>query len=159
MALNAYLKLAGAKQGEIKGSVTQKGREGMIMVIAAHELVSRPPNGKRAWQPFVVTKEIDRSTPLLYNALIANETLTNWELHFWSPQLKATPGSGTEVNDFNIRLGGARVASIELTMQNNKDPALMRYAVGEQIGFTFETIEIVWLDGGITATDTVTAPT
>ena len=34
MALNAYLKLKGQKQGEIKGSVTQKGREGKIMVIA-----------------------------------------------------------------------------------------------------------------------------
>jgi type VI protein secretion system component Hcp len=30
MALNAYLKLRGQKQGEIKGSVTQKGREGKI---------------------------------------------------------------------------------------------------------------------------------
>ncbi len=35
MALNAYLKLTGQKQGDIKGSVTQKGREGKIMVIAA----------------------------------------------------------------------------------------------------------------------------
>jgi type VI secretion system secreted protein Hcp len=33
MALNAYLKLRGQKQGEIKGSVTQKGREGKILVI------------------------------------------------------------------------------------------------------------------------------
>ena len=33
-ALNAYLKLKGQKQGEIKGSVTQKGREGRIAVIA-----------------------------------------------------------------------------------------------------------------------------
>ena len=30
MALNAYLKLKGASQGDIKGSVTQKGREDTI---------------------------------------------------------------------------------------------------------------------------------
>ena len=36
-ALNAYLKLKGQKQGEIKGSVTQKGREGAIAVIAVSE--------------------------------------------------------------------------------------------------------------------------
>ena len=41
MALNAYLKLKGQKQGPIAGSVTQKGREGKIMVIAtSHEIVS-----------------------------------------------------------------------------------------------------------------------
>ncbi|HRI69004.1 MAG TPA: type VI secretion system tube protein Hcp, partial [Polyangium sp.] len=41
MALNAYLRLKGQKQGEIKGSVTQKGREGSIMVIAvSHEIIS-----------------------------------------------------------------------------------------------------------------------
>jgi hypothetical protein len=28
MALNAYLKLTGQKQGDVKGSVTQTGREG-----------------------------------------------------------------------------------------------------------------------------------
>jgi hypothetical protein len=33
MALNAYLILKGQKQGEIKGSVTQKGREGTILVF------------------------------------------------------------------------------------------------------------------------------
>jgi hypothetical protein len=33
-ALNAYLKLKGQKAGEIKGSVTQKGREGGIKVIS-----------------------------------------------------------------------------------------------------------------------------
>lgn len=31
MALNAYLKLKGQKQGDVKGSVTQKGRENKIM--------------------------------------------------------------------------------------------------------------------------------
>ena len=41
MALNAYLKLTGQKQGDIQGGVTQKGREGKIMVIAvSHEIVS-----------------------------------------------------------------------------------------------------------------------
>ena len=157
MALNAYLKLAGSKQGEIKGSVTQKGREGMILVIAAHELVSRPPDAKRrVWQPFVITKEIDRSTPLLYQALIDNEALKQWELHFWSANLETR--GGTEVNDFNIRLGNARVSAIELTMLNNKDPALQRFAVAEQISFTFDSIEIIWVDGEIVATDAITPP-
>ena len=72
MALNAYLSLKGQKQGQIKGSVTQKGREGKIMVIAySHEIVSprdtasELPTGKRMHKPLVITKELDKSTPLL----------------------------------------------------------------------------------------------
>ena len=41
MALNAFMRLKGQKQGVIKGSVAQKGREESIMVIAvSHEIVS-----------------------------------------------------------------------------------------------------------------------
>ena len=68
MALNAYLTLTGETQGDIKGSVTQAGREDSIMVIATqHEIVSPRdaasglPTGKRQHKPFVITKEIDKS--------------------------------------------------------------------------------------------------
>jgi len=61
MALNAYLKLKGQKTGAIKGSVTQKGREGLILVIAvSHEIVSPRdsasglPTGKRMHKPFAL---------------------------------------------------------------------------------------------------------
>ncbi|WP_044246058.1 type VI secretion system tube protein Hcp, partial [Chondromyces apiculatus] len=41
MALAAYLRLKGQTQGDIKGSVIQKGREDSIMVIAvSHEIIS-----------------------------------------------------------------------------------------------------------------------
>src|SRR5829696_8166488 len=104
MALNAYLKLKGQKQGEIKGGVTQKGREGKIAVIAvSHEIVSPRdaasglPTGKRMHKPFVITKELDKSTPLLYNVLVNNENITEWELQFWTPQISARSGTGVEV--------------------------------------------------------------
>src|SRR5262245_52235966 len=92
MALNAYLKLKGTKQGEIKGSVTQKDRVGKIGVIAvSHDIISPRdpasglPTGKRQHKPFVITKELDQSSPLLLNALVNNENITEWELQFWSP--------------------------------------------------------------------------
>jgi len=84
MVLNAYLKLKGQKQGTIKGSVTQKGREGKIAVIAVtHEIISLRdaasglPTGKRMHKPFVITKKLDKSSPLLYNALVNNENIPN----------------------------------------------------------------------------------
>jgi type VI secretion system secreted protein Hcp len=40
MALNAYLKLVASRQGHVLGSVSQKGREGTIMVVAVSQIRS-----------------------------------------------------------------------------------------------------------------------
>jgi type VI secretion system secreted protein Hcp len=166
MALNAYLKLKGQKQGEIKGSVTQKGRENKIAVIAvSHEIISPRdaasglPTGKRMHKPFVITKELDKSSPLLHQALVTNENIAEWELQFWTPQLRATAGTGTEVQHYTIKLTNANVASIHYRMLNNKNPELMKYAECEEIAFTYQKIEWTWNDGGITAADDWESPT
>jgi type VI secretion system secreted protein Hcp len=155
MALNAYLKLVGQTQGEIKGSVTQKGREGRIMVISvAHEIVSPRdassgfPTGKRAHKPFYITKELDKSTPLLYSVLCNNENLPEWELQFWTPS-----PTGVEKQHYTVRLENANVCAIHFKMANNKHPKLTRYNEYEEIGFTYQKITWTWNDGGITATD------
>ncbi len=159
MALNAYLTLKGQKQGAIKGSVTQKGREGKIMVIAvSHEIVSPrdaasgQATGKRQHKPFVITKELDKSSPILYNVLCTNENIIEFELQFWRPKATAA-GSGQEVQNYTVKLTNAKIADIQFTMLNNKNPELMRYAEYEEVAFTYEKIEWIWVDGGITATD------
>ncbi len=160
MALNAYLRIEGQKQGKINGSVTQKGRENSIMVIAvSHEVVSPRdpasglPTGKRMHKPFVITKELDKSSPLLYNALVNNENLKTWSLQFWTPQIKAISGGGTEVQHYKVELVNANIASINFRMLNNKNPELMKYAEFEEIAFTYQKITWTWTDGGITADD------
>ena len=165
MALNQYLRLKGQTQGEIKGSVTQKGREDSIMVIAvSHEIVSPRdpssglPTGKRMHKPFVVTKELDKSSPLLYNVLVNNENVTEWELKFWTPQLKALSGGGTEVNHFTVQLINANIANITFKSPNNRHPELMKIAEYEEVAFTYQKIIWTWNDGGITADDDWEAP-
>jgi len=160
MALNQYLKLKGQKQGEIKGSVTQKGREGKIMVIAvSHEIVcprdpaSGLPTGKRMHKPFIITKELDKSTPLLYNVLVNNENIQEWELQFWQPS-----ATGAEKQHYTVKLTNANIASIHFRSLNNKNPELMKYAEFEEIAFTYQKIEWTWVDGGITAMDDWEAP-
>jgi type VI secretion system secreted protein Hcp len=160
MALNAYLKLKGQKQGQIKGSVTQKGREGKIMVIAAsHEVVSPRdlasglPTGKRMHKPFIITKEVDKSSPLLYNALVNNENITEWELQFWIPNISFGTGIGTEKQYYTVRLTNANISDICFHMLNNKNPELSRYAEYEEISFTYQKISWTWVDGGIMAED------
>lgn len=161
MALNAYLRLKGQKQGEIKGSVTQKGREGSIMVIAVDHSIMSPrdpasglPTGKRMHKQFVVTKEIDKSSPLLYSMLVNNENIPTWELQHWTPQVGgAVGGGGTEKQHYTVKLTNANVASIDSQMLNNKNPELMRYAECERVAFTYQKISWTWTDGGITAED------
>ena len=166
MALNSYLRLTGQKTGEIKGSVTQKGREGSIMVIAVSHEITSPrdaasglPTGKRQHKPFVITKELDMSSPLLYNVLVNNENITKWELQFWTPQVGGhLGGGGTEVQHFTVKLTNANIANISFRMLNNKNPDLMRYSEFEEVAFTYQKIEWVWVKGGITAMDDWESP-
>jgi len=154
-ALNAYLRLAGEYQGVIEGGVTQVGREGSIMVIASsHEvLVSRDPanglpTGKRQHEPLRITKEIDKSTPLLMKALIDNERLRQFELRYWRPA-----ASGQEVQYYTIVLRNARIVSIQQEMLNNKYPENMQHKEREHVSFVYETIEWIYEDGGIATED------
>jgi type VI secretion system secreted protein Hcp len=161
MALGAYLRLAGQKQGEIKGSVIQKGREGKILVIAmSHEVVSPrdaasgQATGRRQHKALVVTKELDKSSPLLHQAQANNESFKEWELQFWAPNLKAgAAGAGTEVQHFTIKLSNAAISSITMQMPNIKDPELTRFETFEEVAFVYQKIEWTWLDGNITALD------
>ena len=155
MALNAYLKLKAQKQGDIAGGVTQKGRENSILVCAVwHEIVSpRDPasgraTGKRHHKPLVITKEVDKASPLLYAALAHNEQITTWKLQFWRPS-----PTGLEQQHFTIELENATIASIHMRMPNNRHPTQMRYPELEEVAFTYQKIVWTWNDGGITADD------
>ena len=146
MALNAYLKLAGEKQGEIKGSTTLRGREGLIMVIAYNhdvtipiDVVSGLPSGKRKHTPLVILKEIDKSSPSLMTMLIKNENIKQWELRFWQPSF-----SGTEVQHFTIQLQNASIVDIRQEMLNNKYPENSQHREREFVSFRYQKISWTW---------------
>jgi type VI secretion system secreted protein Hcp len=160
MALNAYLKLKGAKQGDIKGSVAQKGREGKIMVIAVnHEIispidvVSGLSTGRRQHKPIVITKELDKSTPLLFSALIDTENMVEWELQFFAAKKTSAAGAGVETNNYTVKLINAKIVDIKSIMLNNKDAVLTKFAPYEEVAFTYQKIEWIWTDANITAMD------
>lgn len=160
MALNAYLTLKGETQGDIKGSVTQSGREDSIMVIAAgHEILSPRdaasglPTGKRQHKPLVITKEVDKSSPLLYSAMVNNENITELKLMFWAPKK-----TGVEEQHYTIELTNASISSIQMEMLNNKYPENMQHKEREHVSFCYQKIVWTWNDGGITAEDDWEAP-
>lgn len=155
MALNAYLKLTGEEQGDIKGSASVKGREGRIVVIACSHGIDRVRDaesgrtaGLRRHTPLIITKELDRSSVPLRRALVANETLTCWELQFWRAMTR-----GTEKQHFTIRLLDARVDSLSLELANTRNPETSRLPEMERVAFAYAKIEWIWTDG-LVAEDT-----
>jgi len=160
MAMMTYCYAKGQKTGQIKGSVTQKGREDSVAVIAvSHSIVSPRdpqsglPTGQRMHKPYVMTKELDKSTPLWYNMLCTNENLSEVTFKFWTPQIKAGTGVGSEVQHFTVKLTNANIASIDFRMANIRHPDLVKFAEYEEIALTYQKIEWTWNDGGITAGD------
>ena len=160
MAMLAYMYAKGQKSGQIKGSVTQKGREDSVAVIAvSHQIVSPRdpqsglPTGQRMHKPYVITKELDKSTPIFYNVLCTNENLTEVIVKYWTPQIRATMGTGAEVQHFTVKLTNANIASIDFRMANIRHPDLVKFTEYEEIAMTYQKIEWTWNDGGITALD------
>jgi type VI secretion system secreted protein Hcp len=174
MALNAYLILKGQKQGNINGSVTLKGRENTIALHAASHAIVTPrdpqsglPTGQRMHKPFVVTKEIDKSSPLIYQAMVTNENLTSVQILYWAASLPAAslPAiplpvapipvglAGTEKQIYSITLTNANIAEIDHRMYNNTDANLANMPVQEEISFTYQKIQWTWADGSVTSGD------
>lgn len=160
MALMAYMKVRGQKQGWIKGSVTQKGREDSIAVIAYHHNVvsardpqSGLPTGQRMHKPYTVVKTTDKATAPLYTALCTNENLPEVTIDFWKPQIKAGTGVGSEVQFYTVKLTNAGIASVTAMMPNIEDPAQQKFDMQEEVAFTYQKIEWIWHDGNLAAED------
>ena len=154
MALNAYLSLAGEAQGPIQGSVTQKGREGKILIIAVEHERTSPydastgmTTGHTTTGPLVLTKEIDRSSPLLREAFKNRESLGTFELQFWR-----SSSSGAETQACTIRLKRASIVSVRTEMLNNQFSDNIPIKEREVIGFAYQQMELIWVPGGITHT-------
>ena len=155
MALNAYLKMTGETQGEIKGPVTQAGREESIAVIAVNHQVESPRDaasgratGKRQHKPLTITKEVDKASPLIMAALTQNENITDLELRFWRPSR-----SGREQQYYTIELVNASISDVQLEMLNNQYPENQKHNVREHVSFSYQKIIWTYEDGGLTAED------
>ena len=99
-------------------------------VSVAREAGSGMATGRRMHKPFVITKRMDKSSPLLMKALVENRVVT-----------------GT----FTLRQNGQAVATIKLTNARMSD--YEQHGMTETWSFVYQKIEWTWLDGNVTEED------
>lgn len=144
MELSAYLEITGSDQGPIQGSSARRGREDKIEVFQFNHCVEIPlgvdqsvGSGQATHRPMDVIKEVDRSTPKLYQALCQRERLEEVKL-VWYRYNQA----GKEDLYYAIKLQNARILRIQpwtpdLTAIDQEHIRFM-----EKISFGYE--KIVW---------------
>jgi type VI secretion system secreted protein Hcp len=160
MSMPCHLSLTGKNQGKIEGSCDLSGREGTILVYALDHLIEIPrdthtglPTGKRIHMPMTVTKEVDKSSPKLYQALTSGEQLSEVVLDFYriSPQ-------GNEEKYLTTKLENAIIVSMEAFFPETFIPANEPFKHMEKVSFTYEKIIWTWQPDGIEAEDSWKAP-
>lgn len=148
MAMNIHIWIKGTTQGEIQGdsTVTSMGREGTIEAFDLEHTVRIPTEtsgratGERSHSPIKITKRIDRSSPLLHQALCNNEDL-EVTIKFYRPN---PSGDGTTEHFYTIRLSQARISSIKTVLPNTLNESLAYAPPMEEVCFVFGQIN--WIN-------------
>lgn len=150
MPIPAYMTVEGESQGVITegalsedsvGNLYQEGHDDSFMVQAfKHEIViprdaqSGQPSGTRVHKPIRVTKVFDKSSPLLYQALVTGEKLT------CTIEWYRTSSEGVQEHYFTHELEGAAVCEISAIMPNCQDPENGHFTHLEEVSFSYSTI-------------------
>jgi type VI secretion system secreted protein Hcp len=140
-AVTMYMTVAGQSQGKINGSCTAAGHEGQIVVDAIYHKVDSPPAVARVHHPLRILKDIDKSSPQLFQAATNNENLVDIFIYFYR-----TSGIGTQEHYYTIHLEDARIVNIE-------QYALTADGYSESVSFTYLKITWIYEIDGIVTTD------
>jgi len=154
--VHLYLKANGA---DIKGESTQHslGREESIecvyydqSVTTAREAGSGMATGRRQYNPLVIRKRIDKSSPLIAKALTNNEAIEG-TFKFFRP---SPTGDGTTEQFYTVAIRQGRVATIKQIVPDTLVPATATEPPLEEVSFVFHTISWTYTNGGVTHEDT-----
>ena len=140
---------------EGESTISSMDRENTIEVWSYRYEVRTPREdatgqltGRRQHSPIVITKPIDKSSPLLFKALTTNEQVTRAEFRFYRP---AAGSSGAEEHYLTVFIENGYVASYRtftLSDIGNGNTQMM-----EEVSFVFQDITITYEIGGATHKD------
>ena len=150
MPMPGNLIITGEEQGLIEGSCELEDREDTILVQGFDHVVEIPTDsrgvasGRRVHRAMTLTKEIDKSTPMLYQALCTNEMLTEVILNWYR-----LDGTGEYEKYFYITMENAFITRIRPWVPNVLDRANETMKHMEDISLSYEKIIWTWEPDGI----------
>jgi type VI secretion system secreted protein Hcp len=161
MAETVHLNLK-ANGTDIKGESTQEslGRKDTIeclfysqSVVTAREAGSGMATGRRQYEPLLIRKRLDKSSPLLAKALVENAVIEG-TFKFFRPSPK---GDGTTQQFYTVVIKQGRIASLKQFVPDTIVPSSSTEPPMEEVTFVFHSINWTFTDGGITHEDTWSA--
>jgi type VI secretion system secreted protein Hcp len=160
MAQPCYMTLTDASGNAIQGSCTIKGHENAVLVEAIEHLIDVPRNpqtglatGPRQHLGLKVTKQVDKSSPMLMAAMCSAAQLQSITLQF--PRVSK---EGKEEVYYTIVLSKANVVLAKLWMANCLKTENRELSHMEDVCFTYEKITWTWAEGNVEAEDDWTKP-
>ncbi|MHC8355990.1 Hcp family type VI secretion system effector [Pseudomonas sp. LB3P81] len=147
MPTPAFMTLHGERQGLISagafteasvGNVYQLGREDQIMIQALSHGIFVPKgsgSGRRMHKPLIITKTIDKASPLINNALCSGELLTQCRVEWYR-----TSAQGIQEHFYTMELEDAVIVGSEVLMPHCQDPDTAHVTQLERVHFNYRRI-------------------
>jgi len=157
MAMTVHLSLK-ANGVDIQGNSTimSMERENTIECLSfcdsvrtAREASSGMASGERTYEPILIRKRIDKSSPLLAKALCNNEVIEG-TFKFFRPN---PAGDGTTEQFFTVKIEEGRVNSVVRVSPDVIDPASANEPPTEEVGFVFGKITWTYIPDGVEHVD------
>ena len=132
----------GAFTAESVGNSYQKGHENEALLKGFSHNMNTPRDphsgqvsGQREHKPFVISKIIDKASPLINSALTTGETLTKVELKMWR-----TSYAGKPEHYYTVLLEDAIVVNIDAYMDIEVGAETSQVAPLENVSFSYRKI-------------------
>ncbi len=155
MAIPVYLWLTDDTGNLVKGSVDINRREGSIEVLELMHAVELPTDDKtgkitatRIHGDYAIIKEVDGSSPYLYQGVTMGKHYKKAELKFYKIN-----NNGQEVEYFRTTLENVRINEIEPFMMDIKNPVFYKHNHLEALYLSYEKITWHYIEGNITHSD------
>lgn len=164
MPTPCYLSIEGKTQGLISsgalspesvGNRYVQGHEDEILVQEIEHEIFTPsdsqagqPTSPRVHQPLRVTTTLDKSTPLLYNALVSGESFPKVELKWYRTSIE-----GKQEHFFSTQLTDATVTSIVCEMPHCQEARSAEFTQYLQISLVYREIRWEHLMSGTSGSD------
>ena len=164
MSIPAYIEIKGKVQGKITkgaftkesvGNIYQQGHEDQILVQEIeHEITtavdpqSGMPTGRRIHKPFTFPAPLNKATPLLYQALVDGEMLTEVEVHWYRISV-----DGLLEYFFTTLLEDATIVKITTLLPHAQAPESAPYTQLVKVSMAYRKITWTHKDSGTEGSD------